>query len=521
MTRTLPQTQHSVLWVIGLFLFSLCMRVPSLLHPKAIDDEEIYSVVAAELVHGGHVYRDAIERKPPLLFYTYKAVFEVFGVHNFVALHWVAWLWVLLTMLGLFCILNTFKQRRAGLWAAGLYALYLPWLQFQNQAFNGEMIMNLPLVWAFYLVLQSSARPILHAARVFIAGALVALAALLKQPAAIALVPLLLLSFLRIMCVDNPKPSIKVWLHACIDAFLSAMGFTCVLLWMAFDLKRQGVLNEAIYWVLLDHSVPHGITDIVFWQRAISMSALFVVVCAPLMWGVLQALRHRPRVVSEGQRLSAQCWTLLLWLVVSIVGVAASGRFYSHYYIQLLPPMALLAALYYQSAVTHFSKRTRRTLYTVLALSACAFVITQGVKLYQMRHISQVAAFVRQHSRPTDRIFVWGQAPGVYTDAKRRPASRYVTTFPLTGYIFGSPRSWDPRFPTDHRIIPGAWDHLENDFAQHLPLLFIDSDAARPTHKYPPERYPYLRQLLQTRYRLTFKAKEGLIYQLTNPRAPQ
>jgi hypothetical protein len=43
------------------------------------------------------------------------------------------------------------------------------------------------------------------------------------------------------------------------------------------------------------------------------------------------------------------------------------------------------------------------------------------------------------HSDPADRIFVWGQTPEIYLDAQRRPACRYITTFPLTGYVFGGP----------------------------------------------------------------------------------
>ena len=40
-----------------------------------------------------------------------------------------------------------------------------------------------------------------------------------------------------------------------------------------------------------------------------------------------------------------------------------------------------------------------------------------------------------KHSAFDDRIFVWGQSEGIYLDAHRRPACRYITTFPLTGYV--------------------------------------------------------------------------------------
>ncbi len=62
------------------------------------------------------------------------------------------------------------------------------------------------------------------------------------------------------------------------------------------------------------------------------------------------------------------------------------------------------------------------------------------------------------HSSEQDRIFVWGQTTRIYVDAHRRPASRYIATFPLTGLIFGAPRpaAGEPPVDTRGRIVPGA-----------------------------------------------------------------
>ena len=67
---------------LGIVLLTIATRLPSLQHPQAIDDEAAYSVVANEIVDGGRPYIDAVDRKPPLLFWTYAAVFEVAGKYN-------------------------------------------------------------------------------------------------------------------------------------------------------------------------------------------------------------------------------------------------------------------------------------------------------------------------------------------------------------------------------------------------------------------------------------------------------
>src|SRR6266481_4135972 len=72
---------------LGIVLLTVATRLPSLQHPQAIDDEAAYSVVANEIVDGGRPYIDAVDRKPPLLFWTYAAVFKVAGKYNWTALH--------------------------------------------------------------------------------------------------------------------------------------------------------------------------------------------------------------------------------------------------------------------------------------------------------------------------------------------------------------------------------------------------------------------------------------------------
>src|SRR5258708_17176262 len=70
-------------WVaLGIVLLTVVTRLPSLLHPQPIFNEAIYSVVANEIVDGGRPYVDAVERKPPLLFWTYAAIFEVAADDN-------------------------------------------------------------------------------------------------------------------------------------------------------------------------------------------------------------------------------------------------------------------------------------------------------------------------------------------------------------------------------------------------------------------------------------------------------
>jgi hypothetical protein len=85
---------------LGIILLTVAIRLPSLLHPLPIDDEAGYSVIANEIVDGGRPYIDAVDRKPPLLFWTYAAAFKVAGEYNWIALHILSLIWALATMAG-------------------------------------------------------------------------------------------------------------------------------------------------------------------------------------------------------------------------------------------------------------------------------------------------------------------------------------------------------------------------------------------------------------------------------------
>jgi hypothetical protein len=116
-------------------------------------------------------------------------------------------------------------------------------------------------------------------------------------------------------------------------------------------------------------------------------------------------------------------------------------------------------------------------------------------------------------------MFVWGQSVKLYTDARRRPASRFIATYPLTGYVFGSPLSWDPDYDTSDRIVPGAWEQLAEDFSRHPPLFIVDNDATHGTSKYQMSAYPIMDDLLNG-YELVRESADGPIYRKrgTDPR---
>ena len=212
--------------------------------------------------------------------------------------------------------------------------------------------------------------------------------------------------------------------------FFAALGLVTIVLW------KQGILRDAFYWTIADHDVPH-----VFWQKGIVITLVFLGACLPLVIGAIMACRDKSKIWAGK---TAERTALLGLLAASAIGAAAGARFYPHYYVQLIPPLALLAAPYYARLWSrtmqppHWLLRPEVT-YAWLALTIVAFSIEHWTGLARRRVPSEAGRYLFTHSNPADRIFVWGQSPEIYLDAHRRPACRYITTFPLTGYVFGGP----------------------------------------------------------------------------------
>src|SRR5947199_7008133 len=250
---------------LGIILLTVAIRLPSLLHPQPIDSEAMYSVVANEIVDGGRPYIDAVERKPPLLFWTYAAVFKIAGKFNWKALHVIALVWTLCAMAGLYVIGRELFDRNTGLIAALFYGVFQHWWTWKNLTFDAEMLMNLPIIWGWAIALGRSSsrlRP-----ELFAAGALLGAAFLLKQPAAIAAVPLgiylLLPSYRASRSLTRTNSITQAAMLT--TGFFVALGLVTIVLW------KQGILHDAFYWTIADHDVPH-----VFWQKGIVNTLTFL-----------------------------------------------------------------------------------------------------------------------------------------------------------------------------------------------------------------------------------------------------
>ena len=92
-------TRHAAIDAEGvrllvLSLLALCVLSVPVFCTRFLNDMDSYTLVSNKLLHGGVLYRNAIDTKPPLVFLHYAAIFRLFGSDNLTAVKIVTMVWL-------------------------------------------------------------------------------------------------------------------------------------------------------------------------------------------------------------------------------------------------------------------------------------------------------------------------------------------------------------------------------------------------------------------------------------------
>lgn len=319
----------SLLTLLALLAATGVLRFPALVsHPFNID-ESYYSAGAAELASGGTFFRDVVDYKPPGIYLIYALIYRVAGLFNLTAVHVALIVVAALTAYLVGLIAQEFFGARAGRWAGMLYAVASvvgPANDFQ--AANSELFMNLPLVAALWLSVRVWVRARVTFAESFVMGLMVGVAVLIRPQAALGLLPLAVV-------VVRRHVNLKAVAIAAVGAMLPLLA-TVAWLWRA-DALADAVTSLA-YSRYYTHSLPFEVKLANGTLKTVFFLAIDVGLVIPVA-----ALIARGRRQDVAWRSGAGC-LLVSWLLASFVAVGMGGRFYPHYFIQLLPPLAIMAA---------------------------------------------------------------------------------------------------------------------------------------------------------------------------------
>lgn len=426
-------------------------RVPSFNRPLWNPDEGYLAVQARLLAHGGQLYETVVDRKPPFLPWLYEAVFAVTGSGTLAGVRALAVLAHLLTA----ALLASLARRRwgdaPGRTAGVLYLLISVGLNPEDaQAATFE---------AFLLPCTAAAMWCADRRRWGAAGTAVACAFLTKQTGGAVLLPVL-------------------WLYVASGA--GRRGVPRLVAGTVLPVLGAALVTDPagfVFWTVTGSGAYATLTgsELHVLARGLTNTGIVTVACAGLIAPVVRA-RRTP---------TPDLW---LWLLASAGAVLLGLHFFGHYYLQLLPPVALLA-----TAALHTLPYDRTV--TAVLTSACASVLflTWGVLAPRtdLDHAGRVAQAVSSRTAPGEAVLIWGIHPETYWLADRAPATRYLTAGLLTNYSGGR----DGGRVGERYAVRGAWTVFRQEAA--AAVLVVDDSRGKP---YAPERVAGLRRLLSAGY---------------------
>ncbi len=473
----------------------LLAHVPSFFHRLLDGDEAIYASIAALMNGGAPLYAEGgVDNKPPGILWVYSATFRVFGTYQMTAVHAVALVVVAATCLLLFLAGRQLAGTRAGVLAAVFYGVMTGAGNPRLLAANTEVFMMLPITASLLLMLRR---------RWLWSGVLLAVAGAFRQSAAVDI----LLLPIAVVYLEPAPTRVRA-------AALFIGGLAVGLLAGAGFLALTGSLSGFWRWTvgILTQYASSNWTAALVLARARDSLVPFVLDTA-VLWVAAIAWAIRWRRLDPGQRL------VTAWLVLSALGSLAGGHLSWHYFIQVMGPLALLSGFAVDNALrTQLRKQVAAIAAIGVAVPALAWgaydVAADPLTYDWSPPIAQhelVAAYIRNHTKPGDRVFVWGNWPALYVESDRQMASRFPGF--LRGFARGSglpPNNWD--------TAPDVWPELQADLARNPPALIVDTAAAGWSDfaMYPMRNYPVLQDLVSMKYHLVATVDGVAIYAL-NP----
>ncbi|MET9507844.1 glycosyltransferase family 39 protein [Streptomyces flavidovirens] len=457
----------------ALALLALLTRLPSLRRPLWNPDEGYLAVQARMLADGGVLYDTVVDRKPPLLPWLYETAFAVFGDESLLPLQLCAVAAQLLTA----ALLASVARRRwgdaAGRTAGALYLLISIGLNPEDaQAATFEVFILPFTVAAFWCADRG---------RWCGAGVAVAAAFLTKQTGGAVLAPVLWL-----LWQNAPARS---------ALFRTAFGFCLPVLYAALLTGP----HRFLFWTVTGSGAYATFTgsELHVLFRGLANTLILAFACAGLIPPVLRVLR----VARTG---AADLW---LWFLTAAGAVILGFHFFGHYYLQLMPPIALLA-----TAALQVLPARRATRAVIVSAGTCAVFLAWGLLAPrpELAHVQKVAKAVKVRTEPQDRVLVWGIHPEAYWLADRTPASRYLTAGLLTNYSGGRN---GPQVGEKYAMA-GAWPVFRTEMAARPPALIVDDSRGKP---FAPERVPTLRRLLADGYEELTTVDGAVLYVRSSP----
>jgi hypothetical protein len=468
-------------------------------------DEGYATAMALKLVKdGGLPYVAAVDQRGPVMCWIYELTVAL-SPFDVGAVRIAGLVFAVLSLLAVFAATHAMKGPLAAGIAVFVFALHLAVFKspFDSLALNGEII-ALPFVLSAFAVLAWRQKPW----ALFVAGALVALGVFAKQTFGLHIGVAML--WVALMPGTRRERGVRVaWLGG---------GVAAVAIVVLAPYAATGTLHTFRYYFStygrLAYLGPVKSGDIFTLVSEYYVKRLYGFV---LLGAGLLAWKEGPAA-----RIA------VLNAAIAIPETIMTGRALGHYFMPFEALVSIVMGIAIVSRAPLLSERARRVLAAATAVLLAILLVrwpkapsifASGEPAMPRSSIDPsrepLGAWVREHTKPDDRLFVWGFRADVYTSGRRWPASRFVYSIFQSGFAPWFP---DPLDVEARRVADGSREQTIADLDRTRPEIIIDAGASL-AYRYMTT-YPIFREWLEPRYCLDAVVQEVPIYRIKRDAAP-
>jgi len=514
---------------LGSILFLLVTRIPFDLKPFHNVDEGVLATLARTLLKGGLIYRDGWDHRGPLLSYVYAGIFYLFGQNNMVAVHLTTTLVIAAEAFLLYRCARFFFEKQVAIAATFLFTFFstFGYSPSDTLAANLEIWMNLFILSSlsvFVKALKTDLR-----CHYFLTGLIMGLAALTKQ-VAYFLYPFLVLAlwFVYVWGRDEKREPVQT---TTIGSLMIALGMFTPLVGILVYYGLRGAMGDFLslyfsynFYYLGSFYAPSIDFNLVG-RVARALWNIVIVNFSPrrplLLYGfsLVGFFAYLWRVRHLGLKVSSHPFPQLLfffsWLFFSILPLLVLGRAFGHYFIQVLPVVSVVAAVFiiqlFQEVVRKPLGRSALAIPILFLLIYPAYHFMNEGPLQKDQLLDEVARYIQNRSNPEDSIFLWGWETELYVVANRPNASRFIFCSFLTDQTPGGVKG--PKKEGNLGYL-NAIDLWSEDLHKGRPKFIIDSHQGHFFYgDYPLARYPEIWHFIENNYRIVTVIKNYVIYE--------
>ncbi len=529
------QEKRVRLILLFIILSTIILRLPSLYTVFLDIDEAQNGYFAWAVLNGRLPYQEIVGDKPFFNLMFFSIGFILSGISlNYYAVHLVLIVWVIGQVFYIYKIGSLGGNFYIGLISALFYSVFSTCFEPKIIAASAELIMNLPLIMGVYYFLRywrDRDKNKTNYLLLITSGILCGIAFNTSLKGGIILLTFGLV-FLIFFIIPE-KQRLKALMKELIIGSIFLISFITPLLLNIVYFYYIGVLDDFLFWLFEynfryvsrgSETIPisKGIFRTSLWIVFTFVQWLFAYYSSRALFKRDFWYRLRSKGLSSTEKLILFSF---IWFITSFIALSTGKRYYGHYFLQSFPALAVLASI----SAYQFLNRVWKSNHKGLIIKKKLFILGVIIPpiIFFVPKISQslyfemafkvagvesanykaIGRYIKNNSKKSDTIYVWGFATQIYYYSEREVAGRFSWSDFKVGRIPGSRVNMDKGFDNSSYIICRAWPYFFEDMKKYRPIYFVDTSSAG-IHEYAKftvkqDYYRDCNKIDLSKYRLT------------------